>query len=166
MKKFLTVIFVIIMALTCFTACTDGSPTESDGDETETKQPSENGQKEDGKMYITVNGNKLEVALEDNSSVDALLEILKEDDLVYSARDYGNFEKVGSIGHTLPSGDTYITTEAGDVMLYSGDQIVIFYGSNSYDYTRLGKINGYSVSELRTLLGAGSGNVQITLSLK
>ena len=69
------------------------------------------------------------------------------------------------MGHTLPKNAVKITTEPGDVILYSGNQIVLFYGSNSWSYTRLGKINGYSVSELETLLCAGKGSVQITLSL-
>ncbi|MDE6189311.1 MAG: hypothetical protein K2G37_03390 [Clostridia bacterium] len=117
------------------------------------------------KMYITINGNKLEITLAENSSVDALVEKLKQGDITYTASDYGGFEKVGSLGFGLPTNNTQITTQAGDVVLYSGNQIVLFYGSNSWSYTRLGKINGYSVSELKTLLGAGSNNVQVTISL-
>ncbi|MDE7296634.1 MAG: hypothetical protein K2N84_05145, partial [Clostridia bacterium] len=99
-------------------------------------------------MYLTVNGNKLEVTLAENSAVDALVERLKQGDITYTANDYGGFEKVGSLGFSLPSSDTKITTEAGDVMLYLGNQIVLFYESNSYGYTRLGKINGYTATEL------------------
>lgn len=117
------------------------------------------------KMYLTLNGNKIEVTLAENSSVDALVEILKQGDITYTANDYGGFEKVGSLGHTLPTNNSQITTQAGDVILYSGNQIVLFYGSNSWSYTRLGKIYGYSVSELRSLLGAGNGSMQVTLSL-
>ena len=117
-------------------------------------------------MYITINGNKLKVTLEKNSSVKALIEILEKGDIVYTAHDYGGFEKVGSIGHNLPTNDTHITTEPGDVILYLGNQICLFVGSNSWDYTRIGKINGYTTDELRTLLGAGQGNVQVTISLK
>ena len=93
------------------------------------------------------------------------MDILKKGDIVYTANDYGDFEKVGSLGHTLPTNNSQITTQAGDVILYSGNQIVLFYGSNSWPYTRLGKINGYSVAELRSLLGAGNGSVQVTVSL-
>lgn len=116
-------------------------------------------------MYLTINGNKIEVTLAENSSVDALVEILKHGDITYTANDYGGFEKVGGLGHTLPTNNSQITTQPGDVILYSGNQIVIFYGNNSWSYTRLGKINGYSVSELRTLLDAGNGSVQVTISL-
>ena len=122
-------------------------------------------QQEITKMYITIDSNKLEVTLAKNSSVDALVEKLKQGDITYIADDYGNFEKVGSLGFSLPTNNTQITTEAGDVILYSGNQIVLFYGSNSWSYTRLGKINGYSSSQLRTLLGAGKNNLQVTISL-
>ena len=116
-------------------------------------------------IYITVNENKLEVTLVKNETVAALIELLKEGDIVYTADDYGGFEKVGNIGHSLPRNDTQIKTEAGDVILYQGNQICIFVGSNSWSYTRIGKINGYSTQELKTLLGAGEGKVQVTISL-
>lgn len=122
--------------------------------------------KETAKMYLTINGNKIEVTLEQNSSVDALVEILKQGDITYTASDYGGFEKVGGLGHTLPTSNSQLTTQAGDVILYSGNQIVLFYGSNSWSYTRLGRINGYTVSELKALLGAGKGDVQVTISLE
>ena len=117
-------------------------------------------------MYITINGNKLEVTLAKNSSVDALVELLRQGDITYTADDYGNFEKVGNIGHTLPRNDTQINTKAGDVILYQGNNICLYYGNNSWSFTRIGKIEGYSASELRTLLGAGNGSVQVTISLK
>ncbi len=116
-------------------------------------------------MYITVNGNKLGITLAENPSVAALVERLKQGDVIYTANDYGGFEKVGSLGFSLPTNNTEITAQAGDVILYSGNQIVLFYGINSWSYTRLGKINGYSVSELKSLLGAGNGSVQVTISL-
>lgn len=122
-------------------------------------------EQEVAKMYITVNGNKLEVTLAKNAATDALVKRLKQGSITYTANDYGGFEKVGSLGFGLPDDDTEITTQAGDVILYSGNQIVLFYGSNSWSYTRLGRIEGYSAAELRSLLGAGSGNVQITISL-
>ncbi|MDE6047676.1 MAG: hypothetical protein K2F56_03510 [Anaeroplasmataceae bacterium] len=126
-----------------------------------TEQPSE----EITKMYIKINENKLEVALAQNSSVDALIEILKQKDIVYTADDYGGFEKVGNLGFSLPTSNSQITTEPGDVILYSGNQIVLFYGSNSWSYTQLGKIEGYSINELRNVLNAEKGSIEITLSL-
>lgn len=117
-------------------------------------------------MFITIDGNKLKVKLEKNASVDALVELLKQDDIAYTADDYGNFEKVGGLGHSLPTSDTYINTVAGDVILYCGNQLVLFYGNNSWSYTRIGKIEGYSVAQLRDLLGAGKGKMQVTLSIE
>ncbi|MDE7163812.1 MAG: InlB B-repeat-containing protein [Clostridiales bacterium] len=117
-------------------------------------------------MYITINGNKLTVKLEHNSAVVALVELLKKGDIVYTANDYGGFEKVGSLGYGITtSNDKQITTQPGDVILYSGNQIVLFYGSNSWSYTRLGKIDYSTIEQLRTALNAGNGATQVTLSL-
>ena len=180
MKK-LTV-FLLTLMLALFVGCSAGTPPQNQdpSDETQQTTPNEgelNGgeqstpnqvpdKEEITKMFITVNGNKLEVTLESNVAVTALAELLKQGDIVYTADDYGGFEKVGSLGHSLPRSDKQIKTEAGDVVLYQGNQICIFVGSNSWSYTKLGRINGYSVSELKTLLGAGQGKVQITLSLE
>ena len=118
-------------------------------------------------MYITINGSKMEVSLEKNSSAAALVELLKEGNITYTASDYGGFEKVGGISHTLPTNHTSLTTQPGDVILYQTNQIVLFYGSNSWSaYTRLGKIKYSSLDELKSFLGAGEGSVQITFSLK
>ena len=117
-------------------------------------------------MYSLINGNKLAVTLAKNSSVDALVVLLQQGDITYTANDYGNFEKVGNIGHTLPQNNTQITTQAGDVILYQGSQICLYYGKNSWSFTRIGKIQGYSEAQLRTLLGAGKGQTEVTLTLK
>ncbi len=77
---------------------------------------------------------------------------------------YGGFEQVGSLGASLPRSDTRITTQAGDIVLYAGDQIVVFYGSNTWAYTRLGRITDLSPEELAALLG--KGDVSLTLSLE
>lgn len=116
-------------------------------------------------IYATINDNKLEIELSQNIAVDALMEQLKEGNITYTARDYGGFEKVGSIGITLPTSDINIRAEAGDVMLYQGNQIVIFYGENRYSYTRIGRIKEYSTAQLKSVLNAGNGNVHVTLSL-
>lgn len=116
-------------------------------------------------IYATINDNKLEIELSQNIAVNALLERLKESDIIYTARDYGGFEKVGSIGVSLPTSDTNINVKAGDVMLYQGNQIVMFYGENRYSYTRIGRIKGYSTRQLKSVLNVGNGNIQVTLSL-
>lgn len=116
-------------------------------------------------IYAIINDNRLEIELSQNRAVNALLERLKESDITYTARDYGGFEKVGSIGVSLPTSDTKINAEAGDVMLYQGNQIVIFYGENRYSYTRIGRIKGYSTAQLKSILNAEGGNIQVALSL-
>ena len=143
---------------------TDNTDT-SDG----TEQSAPSGEDQDGEeiteMYITINGNKMKVTLAQNSSVDALVDLLKQGDITYTANDYGGFEKVGGLGHTLPTNHSQTVSEPGDIVLYQTNQIVMFYGSNSWTYTRIGKLNYSSQSELESFLGAGSGSVQVTISL-
>ena len=75
---------------------------------------------------------------------------------------YGGFEQVGDLGTHLPRNDVQTTTSAGDIVLYSGNQIVIFYGPNSWAYTKLGKVSNMSADEMAELLG--NGDIVITLS--
>lgn len=172
MKKFFAVLFIAALLCLTFIGCTYKPENGSGGGNHETESgeevsnPQNPEQEEITKMYLTINGNKLEVTLAENTAVDALIEILKKGDIVYTADDYGGWEKVGSLGYDLPTSDSHITAQAGDVILYCGNQIVLFYGSNSWSYTRLGKINGYSADQLSTLLCAGENGVQITISLK
>ena len=77
---------------------------------------------------------------------------------------YGNFEKVGPLGQSLPTNNQQITTEAGDIILYQGNQITIYYDRNSWNFTRLGKINDVTSQQLRDILG--SGDVNVTFSLE
>ena len=116
-------------------------------------------------IKITVSGKSLPVKIEDNVATKALVAALREASITYEAHDYGGFEKVGGIGRTLPSGDSQITTQPGDVILYASDQIVLFYGSNSWSYTRIGKIQYGTLDELKTFLQAGKGKISVTLSL-
>ena len=82
------------------------------------------------------------VKLEDNVATRALVERLKKGDIEVTVSDYGGFEKVGSLGFTLPSADRQLTMKRGDVALYTSDNIVFFLGSNSWAYTKLGHIEG------------------------
>ena len=116
-------------------------------------------------IKITISGKTLPVKIEDNEATKALVAALREASITYEAHDYGGFEKVGPLGRTLPASDTQITTQAGDVILYSGNQIVLFYGSNTWSYTRIGKIQYESLDELKSFLKAGEGNISVTLLL-
>lgn len=143
----------------------DQSGTDNSGQDGTDEPGNTGGVSEVTVMYIYINGNRLTVNPAENSAVTALTDILKKEDIICTVRDYGGFEKVGSLGHTLPTSNEQITTEPGDVILYQGNQIVLFYGSNSWSYTKLGKIEGYTASELYELLGGGKGDMQLRLSL-
>ena len=116
-------------------------------------------------IQITISEKTLPVKIEDNEATKTLVAALREASMTYEADDYGGFEKVGALGRSLPASDTQITSQAGDVILYSGNQIVLFYGSNTWSYTRLGKMQYDSLDELKSFLKAGEGNITVTLSL-
>ena len=98
---------------------------------------------------------KLTATLEDNSSATVFYQLLEKGPITVDMHDYGNFEKVGSLGTSLPRNDTQITTTAGDIILYQGNQITIYYDTNSWNFTRLGKVDGVTQVELKTMLGKG-----------
>ena len=98
---------------------------------------------------------KLTATLSENSSAQAFYELLKNGPVTIKMSDYGSFEKVGSLGTPLPRNDTQITTTAGDIILYQGNQITIYYEKNSWNFTRLGKVDRLSQAELRNILGKG-----------
>ncbi len=115
-------------------------------------------------ILMKIGNEAVAVEWEDNESVSALTGLLREQPLSIQMSMYGDFEQVGSLGTSLPRKDEQTTTQAGDIVLYSGNQIVVFYGSNSWAYTRLGKITDKSAEELEELMG--SGDVTITLELR
>lgn len=119
--------------------------------------------KEITKLHITIGETVLSATLVENSSVTALVNELKKSPITIEMHDYGNFEKVGSLGFNLPRNDEQITTTPGDIILYQGNQITIYYDTNSWNFTRLGKIENITKSELLSILG--KGNVTVTLSL-
>lgn len=113
-------------------------------------------------MRFYIGDTEVSVTWEDNESVDTLVNLVKAEPLVINMSMYGGFEQVGSLGESLPRNDKQTSTSAGDIVLYSGNQIVVFYGSNSWAYTRLGRITDRTAAEMTDLLG--SGNVTITIS--
>lgn len=116
------------------------------------------------KLYITIGNQTRPVTLVKNNATEALVAALAANPITYEADDYGGFEKVGALGMSLPTNNQQLTTQAGDVILYSGNQIVLFYGSNSWSYTRLGRIEYESLEQLKSFLKAGQGRVSVTLS--
>ena len=118
------------------------------------------------KMYITIDGGQtLTATLADNSSAQALLEALKQAPITDEAHDYGDFEKVGPLGQSFPEKNESITTEPGDIILYQGSNLCLYYDTNTWDFTRIGKIEGLTQAELKQALKAGQGSITVTLSL-
>lgn len=113
------------------------------------------------KMTVQVGESTFTATLEVNAAVDALVEMMEHGPVTIQMSDYAGFEKVGALGSSLPTSNRQTTTQAGDIVLYQGDQIVMFYGSNSWSYTRLGKIDdltGWTEA-------LGGGDVSVTFSL-
>ncbi len=122
-------------------------------------------QKEDAPMiYAHVGEDVLSIIPEDNSSAEDFIALLQEGDITIEMEDYGGFEKVGSLGRSLSTNDRRITTQPGDVILYQGNSVTIYYDTNTWSFTLLGRIRGLSQEELKDILGSGS--VSVTFSLK
>ena len=115
------------------------------------------------KIKLEINNYELNATLVDNPSTQALIEKLKESDITINMNDYGNMEKVGQLDFSLPRNDQNITTESGDLILYQGNNFVIYYDTNNWSLTKLGKIDNVDKQQLKNILGSGS--VVVTLSL-
>ena len=144
MKKFfhLFMVFVLVMNVT---AC--GNKMQTNDSEPLSAEGTAQEESEDMtamKMSVTIGEQTFTATLEDNAAVHELVKMMEEKAVSIDMDDYSGFEKVGSLGKSLPADNRKITTQAGDIVLYSGNQIVMFYGSNSWDYTRIGKIDDLS----------------------
>ena len=141
------------------------SVQETERNETDTTETNIQNNMEENKvvnMNVQVGDMVFSATLEENEAVSALVEMMRESPVVIQMSDYSGFEKVGSLGIRLPASNSQTTTQAGDIVLYNGNQIVIFYGSNSWSYTRLGHIEDLTGWE-----GAlGSGDVTVIFSLE
>ena len=118
------------------------------------------------KMYITIDGASQPVTLYNNAATQALVARLHDGNVTVSLNSSGGFEIWGALGFSLPTSNEQITAQPGDVILYNGSNICLFYGSNSWSYTRLGHIDNLSENELRSFLKAGESNISVTLSLE
>lgn len=160
----------------CSAGRTPGAPaqqavsgSESWALETDPAVPSEQPREEEEtdvaqrQFYITAGDNTFTAVFADNSSAEALEELLNRGDLTLSMSDYGNFEKVGSLDIQLPQNNEQITTGPGDVILYQGDSITIYYDTNTWNFTQIGKIQGVTREDL--LAALGEGDVEVTFSL-
>ena len=153
MKKLAALLCALMLCLAGLTAIAEDMTTEEG----------------DNDMQMMIGETPVTVAWEDNVSVEALRALAEgllpaEEGLTIEMSMYGGFEQVGSIGQSLPRDDQQTTTTSGDIVLYSVNQLVVFYGSNSWAYTRLGHITDQTPEQMKALLG--SGDVTITLSIK
>ena len=178
-KRLLTTILILSLTLmiTCLSACSEEEQTdETSGSGAGTQTEEVAGETEDGadsvdeapeqndeeviNMTMKINDEVVNVKWENNESVKALMKMAAEEPVVVNMSMYGGFEQVGSLGSSLPRSDVGTTTQPGDIVLYSGNQIVVFYGSNSWSYTMLGHID-LPAQKLTELLS--NGNVVIEL---
>ncbi len=158
-------LFCMLLAVFSLSACIPGETTvSSDGlktaDESHQSQETLDGQAESA-LKITVGDHELLAAFEDNSSAEEFRELLEKGPITIEMEDYGGFEKVGPLGTSLSRNDTHITTQPGDVILYQGNQITIYYGTNSWSFTRLARMD--DPADLQEKLGEGT--VSVTFSL-
>lgn len=147
-------LIMLVTALIIISCSSDETQAQTSNNETMTQ-----------KMYITIGGKTASVTLADNSATQALVEKLQQAPVTVTLNSSGGFEIWGPLGFSLPTSNERINAQPGDVILYSGDNICIFYGTNSWTYTRLGKIDNMTASELTTFLKAGENNISVTLSL-
>ena len=167
MRKSISVALLIVCALAAvLSGCGDSSQTENEtqvGTEPAGQESAGQNDKEetamDRKMTVEVGGSQFTATLEDN---EAVVQMMEENPVTIQMSDYAGFEKVGSLGASLPTSNSQTTTKAGDIVLYQGNQIVIFYGSNSWSYTRLGRIDDLTGWES----ALGNGDVTVTFSLE
>ena len=153
----------ILTALVCLPGCgASGQMSAADG-RTAAPEAEKQIEASETMIYAHIGDQVLEIRPESNSSSAAFVEQLKKNDVTVELHDYGNFEKVGPLGTDLPTNDERITTEPGDLILYQGNQITIYYDTNTWSFTRLGKVQGLSQTKLKAMLG--DGDVTVTFSL-
>lgn len=114
------------------------------------------------KLQIEAGSSTFTATLEDNEAVTAFVEMLEDEPIIIEMDDYSGFEKVGSLGTSLPASNSQMTTQAGDIVLYNSSQIVMFYGSNSWSYTKLAEVDDLTGWED----ALGSGSVTVTFSIE
>lgn len=149
----------------CLSSCNSARPaTNETGSSTNDNQDSENetgGDEIEMKLKLRIKDYEFDVTLEENDATRELVEMARNEPITINFEDYGGFEKVGPLGRSLTTDNTRITTKAGDIVLYQGNQIVMFYGSNTWSYTMLGHVDDLTYWEE----ALGDGDVMATFTL-
>ena len=150
---------LLLSAGLCLSGCTGqtNTPPAPEKSPVEDNFPKQN-------LAMLIDGTTVEVHWEDNDTVSELLAYMQNLPIIVDTSAYGGFEQVGSLPQSFTRSDVQITTQPGDIVLYSGNQLVVFFGANSWNYTKLGHIDGLSADELTTLLGKNSTTVEIYCS--
>ena len=165
MKK----LFAFIATLLLFAACSSdaASSVKPTQPEIQTPKSSANSSAQTEapvKLKIHVNDTTFTATLEENSSAKAFAEFLAQGDMTLDMHDYGSFEKVADLPRSFPRNDKQIDTDAGDIILYQGNSITIYYDKNSWNFTRLARIDNVNKKRLQQILG--KGNVKATFSVE
>ena len=161
------ILYIVILLL--FAACSSdaASSVKPTQPETQTPKSSANSSAQTEapvKLKIHVNDTTFTETLEENSSAKAFAEFLTQGDLTLDMHDYGSFEKVADLPRSFPRNDKQIDTDAGDIILYQGNSITIYYDKNSWNFTRLARIDNVNKKRLQQILG--KGNVKATFSVE
>ena len=166
MKRFTTLLLACLSSVALL-SCEKVAPTEIPQPNQEEEQKPDNTSNDmTTTLYLTIGGVTKSATLLGNSSTKALVEQLQKGDITYEAHDYGDFEKVGALGYSFPENNTQITTEPGDLILYQGSNLCIYYDVNSWNFTRIGKLDNMTQADIKTWVKAGGENVIVTLSVK
>lgn len=161
MKK--TILYLVLCAL-ILSGCSQTESTSGEQEVTQAPQLSTaERQEEDTMINLQIDEHNLTAELADNTSAQAFVELLREGPVTVQMHDYGNFEKVGPMPTSLPENNEQITTEPGNIILYQGNSITVYYDVNTWNFTRLGKVQDVTPEELKGILG--EGNVEITFFL-
>ena len=161
------ILYIVILLL--FAACSSdaASSVKPTQPEIQTPKSSANSSAQTEapvKLKIHVNNTTFTATLEENSSAKAFAEFLAQGDMTLDMHDYGSFEKVADLPRSFPRNDKQIDTDAGDIILYQGNSITIYYDKNSWNFTRLARIDNVNKKRLQQILG--KGNVKATLSIR
>ena len=178
LSKYVCLLLCLVLTAVLFAGCTasnnDPAPehttSETATDTTETTPATagstvetEHTETNDMKIQITVGDRTMSATLSDNASAKAFYELLKKGPVSIDMHDYGSFEKVGPLGTDIVRSDENITTTPGDIILYQGNQVTVYYDVNTWNFTLLGHVDGATGENMREFLG--DGNVTVGFSL-
>lgn len=152
------VLLFLVLALALAGCCTKAAQIQPTAESTETEV-----QEAANMIRLIIGENTILAELADNKTAKELAQLLKNGAITMSASNYGGFEKVCALGTRLTANDVQTITQAGDIMLYSGNQIVIFYGPNSWAYTRLARVVDADIPRLEEILSGSEDQVTIAL---